>query len=144
MGPDGSVYIAESFNSGTTVKLRKVDPNGIITTIAGGNGPVTPGGSVINSEGDGGLATNAYFQSIVDVAVGADGSIYLADYRDNRVRRIDTNGVISTIAGTGVGGDSGDGGPATQAQIGARNVAVGSDDSVYFGDQSRIRRIGQR
>ena len=145
LGSDGSIYIAEGVGTyDSTNKLRKIDPSGIITTIAGGNGPVTPGGAVINSEGDGGLAVNAHFFSVQDVALGPEGSIYVADYFGSRIRKIDTNGIISTIAGNGTRGygTNGEGGPATQTSINSPwRIAVGPDGSVYFSDQSRIQRI---
>src|SRR5207244_7023580 len=95
VGSDGSLYIADRSNH----RVRRVGPDGIITTVAG------PGVSFII--GDGGPATQAYV-SPERIAVAADGSLYLADYCTQRVRRIGTDGIITTVAGTGVYGFSGD------------------------------------
>src|SRR5262249_33709970 len=115
-----------------------VGPDGIITTIAGT-------GATGGSSGDGGLATQASFNSLQGVAVGPDGSLYIAD-AGTRIRRIATDGLIPTVVGTALSGFSGDGGPATQATLNfPRGVAVAADGSFYVVDQSnhRIRRVSQ-
>jgi streptogramin lyase len=78
-----------------------------------------------------------------DVAVAKDGSLYIADAGNYRIRRIDPAGIITTIAGTGVDGYTGDGGPATQAQISnVLSLAVGPDGSIYFNQGYQVvRRI---
>jgi hypothetical protein len=138
VGPDGSLYIAD-FNGGTLGggnRVRRVGPDGIITTIAGtgqSSGPL----------GDGGLATAAVIHPR-SVALGPDGSLYILD-GFARVRRIGLDGIITTVAGTGVPGVSGDGGPATAARInagGGSAIAVGSDGSLYIAGVSRVRRVG--
>jgi sugar lactone lactonase YvrE len=111
-------------------------PHGIITTAAG-NG--TPGYS-----GDGGPATSAQLNMPRDVAVGADGSLYIADTDNHCVRKVIPNGVINTLAGVGTSGYSGDGGPATSAQLAwPQDVAVGTDGGLYIADvgNHRIRRV---
>jgi RHS repeat-associated protein len=131
-GPDGSLYIADYANQ----RIRRVGPDGIITTVAGGG----TGGL-----GDGGPATQATLFDPSDVAVGPDGSLYVADLSNHRVRRVDPSGVITTVAGTGVNGFSGDGGPAIQAQIwDPGGIALGLDGSLYIADagNNRVRRIG--
>ena len=90
MGPDGSVYIADSSND----EIRKVIPSGTITTIAGTCG--TPG-----SSGDGGQAVLALLNGPTSIAVSSDGSVYIGDKLNNKVRKMDQFGVISTVAGTG-------------------------------------------
>jgi streptogramin lyase len=126
LGPDGTLYIADN------VVVRRVAPDGIITTVAG-NG--TSGYS-----GDGGPATQAELNSPIGVAVGPDGSLYIADWGNNRIRRVGPDGVITTVAGGGIGGD---GGPATQAALFEPSaVAVGPDGSLYIPDRNRIRRVG--
>jgi len=148
---DGSVYFADQGNH----RIRRIAPNGIITTIAGNGSPCSPR---TDACGDGGPATAArlYFPTGVDV--GPDGSVYIGDQGDYRVRRVTPDGVITTIAGTGVQrsrtttfsgsgvgviiGPDGDGGPATQALLGGPiSVAVGPDGSVYFTDIGLIRRV---
>lgn len=132
VGPDGSLFITVGS------LIRRVGTDGIITTIAGGNG--TPGFS-----GDGGPATAARISSAVRIAVGPDGSLFFVDQGNLRIRRIGTDGIITTVAGNGSTGSSGDGGPATDATFtkpGA--LAVGPDGSLFIGDgpQQRVRRVG--
>lgn len=115
--------------------------------MAAGNKPCTVWtivGDPTPASGDGGLATEASFYHPVGVAVGKDGSLYIADQYNHRIRRIDPDGMVSTIAGTGVKGFSGDGGSAASARLAfPRSVAVGPDGSIYFIDRSnvRVRRI---
>jgi uncharacterized protein (TIGR03437 family) len=101
----GNLYIADSYNA----RIRKVSPNGIITTVAG-NG--TEGYS-----GDGGPATKAQLNRPVGVAVDGSGNLYIADYFNYRIRKVAPDGIITTIAGNGTQGHSGDGGPAASAQV---------------------------
>ena len=86
--------------------MRKVTPGGTITTFAGGG----------SSFGDGGPATSAQLRSPYGVAVDGQGNVYIADFPDHRVRKVSPGGTITTFAGTGAGGFSGDGGPATSAR----------------------------
>ncbi|MDQ3247720.1 MAG: hypothetical protein M3Q45_00795, partial [Chloroflexota bacterium] len=107
VGADGSMYIAEA--GGNTV--RRVDPLGVITTVAGtDHQSCFPGTAAC---GDGGPATAALLGTPQDVAVGPDGSLYIADRL--RIRRVAPDGMITTVAGTGALGFGGDGGPATAA-----------------------------
>jgi uncharacterized protein (TIGR03437 family) len=106
----GAVYIADTLNH----RIRKVGPEGTISTIAG-SGPTGSGNGGFG--GDGGLAVNARLDEPHGVAVDGNGVLYIADTYNNRVRRVTPDGVISTIAGTGEGGPAGDGGPATAAQL---------------------------
>jgi RHS repeat-associated protein len=129
----GSLYIADIWNH----RIRRVGTDGIITTVAGTG--------VGGYDGDGGPATEAQLNSPIDVALGPNGSIYIADRYNHRIRRVGPDGVITTVAGTGVGGHDGDGGPATQAQLHyPYGVALGPDGSLYFADAAnhRIRRVG--
>jgi len=126
----GNLYIADAGNR----RIRKVT-NGIITTVAG-NG--TSGFS-----GDNGPAVSAQFGLPVSVAIDSFANLYIADAINNRVRKV-ANGVITTVAGNGGIGFSGDTGPATSAQL--RNpvgVAVDSSGNLYIADadNQRIRRV---
>jgi streptogramin lyase len=127
----GDLYVADSDNG----RVRRVDPNGTITTVAG-NGQ--------DDEGDGGLATATSLDGPDNIAVGRDGTLYIADRLADRVRRVTPDGLITTVAGTGVPGFSGDGGPAAKAQVaGPDAVTVGAGGDVYVGDtlNRRVRRI---
>ena len=124
----GNVYIADVNNH----RIRKINTSGTISTIAG-NG--TAGFS-----GDGFAATAANLNTPKGVAVDTSGNIYIADYANNRIRKVDTSGTISTIAGTGVSGYNGDGMAATSAQLGSiYSVSVDSAGNVYIPDESNAR-----
>jgi class 3 adenylate cyclase len=128
----GDVYVADSQNN----RVRRVDRRGIIATIAG-TGQAAYGG-------DGGPATRATLTDPTGVAIGFGDTILIADSGNNRVRRVEANGAITTFAGTGDTGYAGDGGPATSALLnGPQCVAVDANDYVYVADtrNDRIRRI---
>ena len=143
---DGSVYVSDFDNGSVNSRIRRIDPNGIITTIAG-NG--TAGFS-----GDGGPATQAQINQPGDIVAAPDGNVYFIDQANNRIRRIAPDGIITTIAGTGAGGNSGDGGPALQATFFfspfnpgvTGSMALAPDGSLYVVSYSfaagRVRRIG--
>ncbi|MBI2899061.1 MAG: hypothetical protein HYY17_02685 [Planctomycetes bacterium] len=122
VGPSGSVYIADSKN----LRIRQVNAAGVISTAAG-NGTYAYGG-------DNGPATNAAISGGDLVADGL-GNIYIADEENHRIRRIGTNGIITTIAGNGVAGSTGDGGPATSASVAyPRSVALDPLGNLYFAE----------
>ncbi|MYC80620.1 MAG: hypothetical protein F4X19_00830 [Acidobacteria bacterium] len=128
----GNLYIADTDNH----RIRRVDPSGTISTIAG------TGES--GYSGDNGPAVRARLYFPRGVAVDADGNLFVADDRNNRVRRVDSSGIITTIAGTGKREFSGDGGPAVAAQLSApKDVAVDSFGNLYIADSVnfRIRRV---
>ena len=190
VGPDGTVYIADTFNH----RVRRVDPRGAVTTLAGtgqaaysgdggpagaatlhwphgvavdpggaglfiadsanhrirrvdlGSGVITTvaGGAAAGWAGDGGPAVAARLEDPKAVWASPSGDLFIADSGNERIRRIDRSGTISTIAGTGVPGYSGDGGPAQAAQFdGPRGVAGDSGGNLYVADDNnhRIRRI---
>jgi hypothetical protein len=127
----GNVFIADSGNK----RIRKVGPNGIIITVAG-NGD---GGYY----GDGGPATNAFFEAPASVAVGALGNFYSADGPEH-VREVGVNGIISTVAGNAGLGYSGDGGPPTSAMLSeVYGLAVDVFGELFIADtgNNRIRKI---
>jgi sugar lactone lactonase YvrE len=129
----GDVYFADFNNN----RIRKVS-SGVITTLAG-SGPAGP--NLGGFSGDGGLATSAKLNFPEGVAVDSAGNLYIAD--NNRIRKV-SNGVITTVAGDGTEGFSGDGGLATSAELnGPTGVAVDSGGSVYFADfnNNRIRLL---
>ncbi len=132
VGYSGAVYVAESRAS----RILRVEPNGAINTVAGTGAR--------GFSGDGGPATEAELAYPEDVAIGTDGSIYIADRGNHRIRRVAPDGTISTVAGNGSRGFSGDGGPATKAQLySPQDVAVGPDGSLFIADRrnNRIRRV---
>ncbi|HTA83119.1 MAG TPA: NHL repeat-containing protein [Bacteroidia bacterium] len=125
VAPDnkGNIYIADYSNH----RIRKVDSKGIVTTIAG-NG-------TIGFSGDGGSAINAEFNFPIAIAIDGTGNIYVSDQSNNRIRKIDTKGIISTIAGKGTAGYSGDNGKATLAELNAPiGIVVDADGNIYFVD----------
>ena len=128
----GNIYIGDT----GTYRVRKIDPSGIITTVAG-NG--TSGFS-----GDGGPAVSASLGSPDGVAVDGVGNIFIADYVDNRIRKVDLSGTITTVAGDTNQGSGGDGGPATSAELhNPYNVAVDGAGNLYIADynNNRIRKV---
>ena len=132
----GNVYIADYIDS----RIRKVDTSGNITTVAGNS--TSPGLGAFS--GDGGLATSAGLNSPTGIAFDSAGNMYIADYGNSRIRKVDTHGIITTFAGIGNSGasDSGDGGPATQAQLGSPyDVAVDGKGNVYIADSEHIREV---
>ena len=131
----GNLYIAASGNR----SIRRVDTNGIITTIAGTGEH--------GYSGDGGPAVRAQLAWTRDVAVDDNGNVYIADYSNARIRRVDARGIITTIAGTGEHDYSGDGGPAVQAQLRSpEGVAVDRAGNLLIADtnNNRIRRVDAR
>jgi len=128
----GNLYVADTGND----RVRVIAPNGIITPFAGSG---TAGFS-----GDGGAATGATLYQPRGLAVDASGSVYIADFANSRVRKVTPDGNIATIAGNGVSGYSGDGGPATQAALnGPSAVAVDPSGNVYIADTNgnRVREV---
>ena len=133
VAPDGSVLIAEFNNH----RVRRVGLDGIINTIAGTG--------VRGYSGDGGLAIQAQLNSPIDVAIASDGGVLIAEYGNHLIRRVGPDGIIITIAGTGVRGYSGDGDPAIQAKLASpKGITVTPDGGVLVADSDnhRIRRIG--
>lgn len=128
----GNIFVADAGNS----RIRRVSANGIITTVAG-NGA---GGY----SGDGGPAQSAQLWSPTGVALDGAGNFYIADYNNNRVRKVSTNGIITTVAGTGTQGAAGDGGLATKAQmVWPSGVAVDGSGNLLIVDSGNnsIRKV---
>jgi RHS repeat-associated protein len=137
LAPDGSIYFADQASD----RIRRIKPGGTIVTVAGSG---TPGIDSFGFAGDGGPATLPKLHAPFDVALAPDGSLYIADLNNRRIRRVDPAGTIETFAGTGADGASGDGGPATLAELRApRSVAFGPDCALYVADYAarNVRRI---
>jgi sugar lactone lactonase YvrE len=130
--PSGNMYIADTGNN----RIRKVDTHGNIFTVAGAG---TPGYS-----GDGGPASSAQLNMPQGVAVDASGILYISDTANNRVRRVDAGGKITTVAGTGASGYSGDGGSAVLAKLNNPSfISAGPYGNLFIADtfNSRIRKL---
>jgi len=130
--PAGDLFIADTNNH----RIRKVAPNGIITTIAGTG---TSGFS-----GDGGPGTAAQLSFPTDVAADGLGNVWIADSANNRIRKLTSSGVISTIAGAGAMGFGGDGGAAVSAQLSRPfSIALDGGGNLLIADtnNSRVRLV---
>ena len=126
----GNVYIADSMNN----KIRMVTSTGFIATIAGTGEQ--------GDSGDGGAATSAQFNYPSGVSVDISGNLYIADQNNQKIRMVTSTGIITTIAGTGVYGSSGDGGAATSAQMAYPiGVSVDISGNVYIVDYNKIRIV---
>jgi sugar lactone lactonase YvrE len=131
---DGNLFIADTYNN----RIRKVDAaTGIITTVAGAG--------TYGFAGDGGPATAATFRNPVALAVDAAGNLFIADVDSMRIRKVDAaTGLITTVVGNGATGFAGDGGPAIDASLFAPSgVAVDAAGNLYVADtfNHRVRRV---
>lgn len=126
---DGNLYVADTGNH----QIHVIDDTGMATRVAG-----------IEGLGDGGPATKARLFDPTAVAIDVDGGIYITDSGNNRIRKVDANGVITTFAGSGERGDAGDDGPALEAQFnGPTGVAIDAEGNVYISDRwnHRVRKV---
>jgi sugar lactone lactonase YvrE len=129
----GNLFIADLGNN----RIRKVDTNGIMSTVAGDG--------TVGYSGDGRLATNAALADPYGVAVDGAGNLFIADLGNNRIRKVDPLGIISTVAGNGIAGYSGDGGLAINAACSTpAGVAVDVAGNLFIADSgnNRIREVG--
>ena len=147
---DGNLYVADVGNN----RIRRIDRNGIINTVAD-SGPAGVAGDVQGMAmagsfgGDGGPATSARLWGPVAVAFDPAGDLYIADSNNNRVRKVDRQGIITTVVGTGVDGFSGDGSQATAAQVSQTGdgwlwIATDAEGNLYLADNNRIRKVDQQ
>jgi len=126
--PNGDLYVADTGND----RIRKIDGDGIVTTV-GGTGEE-------GFSGDGGPAIEAKLNAPSAIAMDRKGNLYIADFVNHRIRKIDTEGIITTVAGTGEPKFNGDDLPALEGNIGEPcGVAVDRDGYVYIGDQVNLR-----
>ena len=128
----GNLFVADSQNN----RIRKISPSGIITTAVGTGAQ--------DFSGDGGQAATASLNLPRGITVDKNGNLYIADADNNRIRKVTALGVISSIAGVNIDGFTGDGGPATDAQIFfPTSVAVDNAGNIFFSDTGnhRIRKI---
>lgn len=134
----GNIYIADAGlycegPGGNSV--RKVDGKGIVTTVVGGTG-------VYGFDGDGGPASKAQIDAPLGVAVDADGNLYISDSDNYRIRKVDATGAITTFAGTGEQGHSGDGGRATSARLTSpTGMAFDARGNLYLADFAAVRKV---
>ena len=131
--PDGSVYIVGAVSQRGHV-VRRVAPDGTISTVAGGGTGRTDAPAP---------AREAYLNGVTDLAIASDGSLYLAEAEATRLRRVTPGGTITTVAGNGFAGFSGDYGPATAASVSRPFAVAVSGENVYFTDSenTRVRMI---
>ncbi|HEY2933147.1 MAG TPA: hypothetical protein VGK99_15510 [Acidobacteriota bacterium] len=127
----GNIYIADTFNS----RIRKITPDGMISTFAG----TGTGGFA----GDGGPASSARISSPRGVAIDAAGNVFIVDSGTHRIRKVSPPGIISTVAGNGTAGFSGDGGLATSASLQSpEGIGVDTSGNLYIADgTNRVRKI---
>jgi serine/threonine-protein kinase len=131
VAPDGTLYLADYKNN----RIRKVTPNGIISTVAGtGSSGYTPGPVP---------AVSAQLNGPDDLALADDGTLYFSNLGSSTIQKIDPTGTLTTVAGTGTGGNTGDNGPATSAEISNPSVFLGRDGNIYLSDYDHdvIRKI---
>ncbi|MBI3951686.1 MAG: hypothetical protein HY314_14650 [Acidobacteria bacterium] len=125
---DSGIFIADTLNN----RIRKVNAAGMISTVAG-NG-------MEGFAGDGEPAVDAMLSRPVGLTLDANGNLYIADVFNHRIRKVDTEGKISTVAGNGMAGFSGDGGLAVEAQLARpRDVAVDAEGNLYIADTDNLR-----
>ncbi|HZT29866.1 MAG TPA: Ig-like domain-containing protein [Bryobacteraceae bacterium] len=127
----GNLFVADRNN----YRVRKIDPAGIITTVAGAG--------VEGYSGDGGRATAALISGPTGLAVDAKGNLFIADFDNFVVRRVDATGTIATVAGSGEPGYGGDGGPALSALIDPYRLALDSAGNLYLAEyyNDRVRKL---
>ena len=128
----GNLYFCDAFNN----RVRKIDTNGIITTVAGNGNTAYNGDSI--------RADSAAIYDPHCVAIDARGTLYITDFENHRIRKVDTAGIITTIAGTGTAGNTGNNGPAVMAEVnGPYGIITDDTGNIYFADtyENIVRKI---
>ncbi len=134
---NGDLVLADHSNN----RIREVDANGIIQTIAGSGEAGSNRGMY---GGDGGPATSGFLQEPTQIAFDSAGNLYISDRDNDRVRKVDTKGILTTLAGDGTDAFGGDGGPSVKSKVDdPAGIAVAPDGTVYFADSNnrRVRKI---
>lgn len=127
---NGNVYIADEQNH----SIRKVDTNGMITTVAGNRNAAY--------SGDGGLAVEASLNVPAGITVDDAGNLYISDQLNHRIRKVDTNGIITTIAGNGIIDNTGNGGLAAEASVNnPTDTFLHADGNLYISVRHHVRKI---
>ncbi|MDO1451888.1 IPT/TIG domain-containing protein [Rhodocytophaga aerolata] len=125
---DGTLYVAESGSN----RIRKISPDGIVSTIAGD-------GNIMGGYADG-PGTQALFKQPTDISIASDGTLYITDLNNYRIRKISPDGIVSTVAGNGSLGAVD--GPAAQATFdNPSGITIGSDGTLYITERHKIRKI---
>ncbi len=143
VGPDGSVYVSDAANS----RVRRITADGKIQTVAGFGGGEGIGGA--GFEGEGEPAEKAKLFSPADLKFDTTGNLYISDSGNNRIRVLSAGRgrIITTIAGSGRAGFSGDGKPATAAELNTpQKIAIAKDGSIFIADRAnhRVRKVDAR
>jgi len=129
----GNLLVVDKGND----RIREISSQGRVSTVVG-SGPVNDKGAVDFFGGDSGPATRGRLAQPSALAIDAHGVLYIADQWNNRIRKVTSDGRITTVAGTGVKGSAGDGGPATSAQLWyPESLAVGGAGDLFIADQGR-------
>ena len=139
VAPDGALYLTDAGNR----RVRRVGPDGIISTIAGNGRTAAQGGCTVVGTTPV-IAANACLDDPLGITAQPDGSVYFTDFALHQIFRVTADGLIRVVAGDGACGASGDGGPATSAKLcNPHGLATGPDGALYFADwfNARIRRI---
>lgn len=134
LAADGTLYFTDDGDARGFgfARVRKVAPNGVISTVAGTGDP--------GFSGDGGAAPAALFRSVFGVAVDSVGNVYISDSGNARIRKVGVDGVVNTYAGVGTAGATGDGGPAIRAQLNnPMGLTMDPEGNLYVADRNNVK-----